>query len=60
MHDWNEEPDAVPDAAAAARLRAGRAYHDPTCPLRTCEACGRAYRGPAVYCSLSCAELDAR
>lgn len=43
----------------AARERAARAYHDPRYPPRRCDACGREYTGPAVYCSLACAESDA-
>jgi hypothetical protein len=41
------------------RLAAGLAYHNPDFPLRACDACGRPYRGPAIYCSISCAERAA-
>lgn len=34
-------------------------YRDSTRPERRCDRCGRAYRGPAVYCSLTCALADA-
>lgn len=34
-------------------------YHDPTCPPRNCDKCGKVYTGPAVYCSLECAVADA-
>lgn len=44
-----------PDSA----LRALAAYIDPTKPPRACDKCGREYRGPAVYCSLTCAMADA-
>lgn len=45
---------------AARILTAARtAYHDPSYPPRDCDACGRHYTGPAVYCSLGCALADA-
>ena len=45
---------------AARILTAARvAYHDPSCPPRDCDRCGRSYTGPAVYCSLTCALADA-
>ena len=28
-------------------------------PERPCDKCGKPYRGPAVYCSLTCALADA-
>jgi hypothetical protein len=34
------------------------AYSDPSFPERACDYCGRPYRGPAVYCSLDCAQAD--
>lgn len=34
-------------------------YRDDACPERTCDHCQGLYRGPAVYCSLQCAEADA-
>ena len=40
------------------RERAKRAYHDPTFPKRDCDGCGQPYTGPAVYCSIGCAERD--
>jgi hypothetical protein len=47
--------------AAAGRERAERAYVDPACAPKDCarEACGAMFRGPALYCSLKCAEADA-
>jgi hypothetical protein len=42
-----------------SRERAKRAYIDPWCPARRCDRCGEPYQGPAVYCSLACAEADA-
>jgi hypothetical protein len=35
------------------------AYHDETCAERACDRCGKLYRGPAVYCRLTCALADA-
>ena len=44
----------------APRPRAAvAAYADPSCPERACDGCGRAYRGPAIFCCLSCALGDA-
>lgn len=34
-------------------------YFDAACPPRRCDHCGRFYKGPAVYCSLGCAQADA-
>lgn len=38
--------------------RAQDAYRDDHFPERSCDYCMSLYRGPAVYCSLSCATLD--
>jgi phosphoenolpyruvate-protein kinase (PTS system EI component) len=35
------------------------AYQDPRFSERACDKCGKRYRGPAVYCSIECAEADA-
>lgn len=35
------------------------AYRDDTYEERACDRCGAPYRGPAVYCSFSCALADA-
>jgi protein-arginine kinase activator protein McsA len=35
------------------------AYVDPTFGERRCEACGKTYQGPALYCSFECAVGDA-
>ncbi len=35
------------------------AYIDPSWPERACDNCHKIYRGPAVYCSLTCALADA-
>jgi hypothetical protein len=44
----------------ARPLNAAReAYLDERYPERTCDACGKMYRGPAVYCSIECAQADA-
>jgi hypothetical protein len=42
-----------------AAQRAVDAYIDETYPERNCDYCQRPYRGPAVYCSLRCAQDDA-
>lgn len=34
-------------------------YRDDTFEPRKCDHCGKPYRGPAVYCSLTCAISDA-
>jgi len=50
-----------PSDPVAARERVAARYFDPSSPDRRCERedCGETYRGPAVYCSLYCALLDA-
>jgi hypothetical protein len=45
--------------AAGSRARAEALYADPNFCARPCDHCGQWYRGPAVYCSLQCAEADA-
>jgi hypothetical protein len=35
------------------------AYRDDRFAERGCDRCGKAYRGPAIYCSLECALADA-
>jgi hypothetical protein len=35
------------------------AYRDDSYQERSCDRCGVIYRGPAVYCSLTCAIADA-
>lgn len=47
--------------AQGYRREAVEAFHDDSCPERSCqrEECGRAYRGPGVYCSMPCALADA-
>jgi hypothetical protein len=35
------------------------AYRDDRFAERSCDHCGKPYRGPAVYCSLECAVADA-
>lgn len=40
-------------------LRARRAYRDKDAESRACDFCDGTYRGPAVYCSIECAEADA-
>jgi hypothetical protein len=39
--------------------RALAAYRDTSFPERACDHCSQPYRGPAVYCSLACAQADA-
>jgi hypothetical protein len=46
-----DDPNPLTERAAA--------YHDALFPERACDACGKPYRGPAVYCSLRCAIDDA-
>jgi hypothetical protein len=46
----------LPDRATAF---ARASYHDESYPDRTCDGCGKHYRGPAVYCSFECAVADA-
>lgn len=47
-------------ALSANRVNAAEAaYRDSSQPWRKCDRCEMPYRGPAVYCSLSCAVLDA-
>ncbi len=47
-------------ALSANRVNAAKAaYFDSSQPWRDCNMCGMPYRGPAVYCSLSCAMADA-
>jgi hypothetical protein len=41
------------------QVQAEAAYRSDRFPERPCERCGKIYRGPAVYCSLSCAVEDA-
>jgi hypothetical protein len=52
---------AEPTPALIARERAAAAYFDPAEAERQCDrdGCGETYHGPAVYCSLACAEADA-
>ena len=45
--------------AAHVATTARTAYRDDSFSERTCDKCGKRYRGPAVYCSLECAEADA-
>jgi hypothetical protein len=55
-----EEPPARAPAGWDRRIAKVRAlYYDNTQPERECEHCGIPYRGPAVYCSLECAQADA-
>jgi hypothetical protein len=43
----------------ARRTSPAAAYRDGSCSERACDCCGALYRGPAVYCSLTCALADA-
>jgi Zn ribbon nucleic-acid-binding protein len=49
----------VASCCDAAGSRAAASYRDEQFPERDCDRCGRTYRGPAVYCSLKCAQEDA-
>jgi hypothetical protein len=42
-----------------SRERAEATFKDDSCPERTCDNCGRLYRGRSVYCSMWCAVSDA-
>jgi len=46
-------------AASNEEAKSNDAYRDDTFPERPCDRCGKPYRGPAVYCSLTCAIADA-
>jgi hypothetical protein len=39
--------------------RAVNYYQNDRFEERACDHCGNPYRGPAVYCSLACAQADA-
>lgn len=47
------------DLFEASKAVAPDAYRDDTLEPRECDKCGKLYRGPAVYCSLTCALSDA-
>lgn len=47
------------DHARRAHVYAASLYRNPSFPARRCDYCRRWYRGPAVYCSLTCALADA-
>jgi hypothetical protein len=47
------------DLFEASKAIAPDAYRDDTFEPRECDKCGKLYRGPAVYCSLTCAVSDA-
>ena len=40
-------------------VKSRTAYRDDSYPERDCDRCGKPYCGPAVYCSLECAAVDA-
>jgi hypothetical protein len=46
---WTAKTEPCPRAA----------YRDSSFNERECDHCGERYRGPAVYCSLTCALADA-
>lgn len=48
---WFDEANLLVDSMA-------RSYRDDRCEERHCDFCGGRYRGPAVYCSLTCAMED--
>ena len=47
------------DLFEASKAIAPDAYSDDSFAPRECDRCGKLYRGPAVYCSLTCALADA-
>lgn len=60
----DEDPGACPHCGAITIVigveKPGEdRYHDARFLERQCDHCGRAYQGPAVYCSLDCALADA-
>lgn len=57
-HDDISKAQAIV-ARTDALGRARAAYLDASKPERNCDHCGSPYRGPAVYCSLECAQADA-
>ena len=50
-------PDCI--GGVASCCDAAGSYLDDTFPERVCDGCGKLYRGPAVYCSRTCAIADA-
>jgi len=50
---------AEPQTRQEAEERAVNAYRDERYAERLCDFCRQPYRGPAVYCGLFCAEMDA-
>lgn len=57
---WRDAERLSADEARqlAGKARAMAAYRDNTWPEKACERCEKPYKGPAIYCSLHCAELD--
>jgi len=54
------DEDILKAMTALGRLRMIEAmYADERFDERACDHCGKPYRGPAVYCSLKCAQADA-
>jgi hypothetical protein len=51
MHRYRQTTPAVWTDVAS--------YVDEAREPRACDHCGKTYRGPAVYCSLECAMVDA-
>ena len=51
-------PDCNGSGVASCCDAAG-SYVDPSFNERECDHCGKLYRGPALYCSLTCALSDA-
>jgi len=50
---------AMPDPVPAFQRARVNPYDDARFTPRPCDRCGKTYRGPAVYCSLACAQADA-
>ena len=54
------DPEIVRMMKALGHLqRVEASYRDARRDERACDHCGKLYRGPAVYCSLKCAQADA-
>ena len=56
LRAWMAEHDVIGTPRPRAAVES---YTDPSCPPRACDHCGRSYRGPGVYCCLSCTLADA-
>jgi len=58
-HDVEQQYCARCHAFVADMDIKGDPFRNDNYPERPCDRCGKPYRGPAVYCSIACAEDDA-